>query len=152
MSHITINSSEKVLKVANGVCKDFSSLYEPVKPFEGGAFFLLENGFVRNTNYTSVPEIKWLKTASAEKLVRLRGERAKQTVHCRVTVQSQNLYFWKKALSRTIFLNNLIRLGIPSLSFLPVYLFSIYKDNIYRQLSQKRQQSKSHLFPQFSGQ
>jgi glucose-6-phosphate isomerase len=72
--HITINSSEKVIRMANRVCKDFSFLYEPVKQFEGGAYFLLENGFVRNPNYASVPEIKWLKPTSTEKFGLSKGE------------------------------------------------------------------------------
>jgi glucose-6-phosphate isomerase len=72
--HITINRSEKVLKMANWVCRDFSSLYEPVKQFGGGAYFLLEDGFVRNPNYASVPEIRWLEPATAEKFGLSKGE------------------------------------------------------------------------------
>lgn len=37
--HITINRFEKVLKMANWVCRDFSSLYEHVRQFGGGAYF-----------------------------------------------------------------------------------------------------------------
>ena len=46
--YITVNRLEKILKMANWVCRDFSSLYEPVKKFGGGAYFFLEDGFVRN--------------------------------------------------------------------------------------------------------
>ncbi len=49
--HITINKCDKVLKMANWVCKDFSSLYEPVKLFGGGAYFLFESGFVKSKLY-----------------------------------------------------------------------------------------------------
>lgn len=72
--HITINRSKKVLKMANWVCRDFSSLYEPVKKFGGGAYFLLEDGFVRNPNYASVPEIRWLESVEAEKFGLSKGE------------------------------------------------------------------------------
>jgi glucose-6-phosphate isomerase len=72
--HITVNRSNKVLKMANWVCRDFSSLYEPVRQFGGGAYFLLEGGFVRNPNYCSVPEIRWLEPERAEKFGLSEGE------------------------------------------------------------------------------
>jgi glucose-6-phosphate isomerase len=72
--HITINGSEKVLKMANWVCRDFSSLYESVKQLGGGAYFLLENEFVRNPNYAYVPEIRWLEPTTARKFGLSKGE------------------------------------------------------------------------------
>jgi glucose-6-phosphate isomerase, archaeal len=72
--HITINRSDKALKMANWVCRDFSSLYEPVKQFGGGAYFLLEDGLVRNPNYVSVPKIRWLEPTPAEKFGLSKGE------------------------------------------------------------------------------
>ncbi|MFY9540480.1 MAG: glucose-6-phosphate isomerase family protein [Methanosarcina flavescens] len=72
--HITINRSEKVLKMANWVSRDFSSLYEPVRQFGGGAYFLLEEGFVRNPNYCFVPEIWRLEPKGAELLGLSKGE------------------------------------------------------------------------------
>lgn len=72
--HITINRSENILKMANWVCRNFSSLYEPVKQFGGGAYFLLEEGFVKNQNYASVPEIRWLEPERAEKFGLSEGE------------------------------------------------------------------------------
>jgi glucose-6-phosphate isomerase len=59
--------------MANWVCKDFSSLYEPVKQFGGGAYFCLKMGFVRNQNYASVPEIRWLEPIPAEKFRSQKG-------------------------------------------------------------------------------
>jgi glucose-6-phosphate isomerase len=72
--HITINASKSILKMANWVCRDFSSLYEPVKQFGGGAYFRLEEGFVKNPKYTFVPEIRWLNPERAEKFGLSKGE------------------------------------------------------------------------------
>ncbi|MFQ6062326.1 MAG: glucose-6-phosphate isomerase family protein [Methanosarcinales archaeon] len=53
--HITINSSNKTLKMANWVARDFSSVYDPIKEKKGGAYFLVKGGLIRNENYTEVP-------------------------------------------------------------------------------------------------
>ncbi|KKH49577.1 hypothetical protein EO93_15600 [Methanosarcina sp. 1.H.A.2.2] len=60
--------------MANWVCVDFSSLYEPVRQFGGGAYFLLEDGFVRNPNYCSVPELRLLEPERAELFGLSKGE------------------------------------------------------------------------------
>ncbi len=59
--HITINASDKTLKMANWVCRDFSSIYEPIKKLFGGAYYLLREGFVKNPDYPEVPEIRYIK-------------------------------------------------------------------------------------------
>ncbi|WP_292467064.1 glucose-6-phosphate isomerase family protein [Methanolobus sp.] len=59
--HITINASEVPLKMANWVCRDFSSLYEPIKKLFGGAYYMLTDGFVKNPDYLEVPEIRFIK-------------------------------------------------------------------------------------------
>lgn len=46
--HITINESNKRLKMANFVAREFSSIYDPIKERGGGAYFLTEGGFVEN--------------------------------------------------------------------------------------------------------
>ncbi|MGP8337229.1 MAG: glucose-6-phosphate isomerase family protein [Methanosarcinaceae archaeon] len=59
--HITINATNKVLKMANWVNRDFSSIYEPIKKLAGGAYYLLESGFIRNPEYGGdVPQIRYL--------------------------------------------------------------------------------------------
>ncbi|WP_340819293.1 glucose-6-phosphate isomerase family protein [Methanolobus sp. WCC4] len=58
--HVTINASDSVLKMANWVCSNFSSEYEPVRKHEGAAYYLLEDGFVKNANYSEVPEIRYV--------------------------------------------------------------------------------------------
>lgn len=60
--------------MANLVFRDFSSLYESVKQLGGRAYFLLENGFVRNPNYAYVPEIRWLEPVESEKFGLSKGE------------------------------------------------------------------------------
>lgn len=59
--HITINASDSTLKMANWVCRDFSSVYEPVRNKKGGAYYLLEDGFILNPAYSQVPEIRHVK-------------------------------------------------------------------------------------------
>jgi glucose-6-phosphate isomerase len=39
--HVTINASEKTLEMANWVCRDFSSVYEPVKRLAGASYSFL---------------------------------------------------------------------------------------------------------------
>ncbi len=60
--HVTINPSNKVLKMANWVCRDFSSSYGPYKEKKGAAYFEIEGyEFIKNRNYQDVPEIRFLK-------------------------------------------------------------------------------------------
>ncbi len=56
--HLTINASNKVLKMANWVARDFESIYLPVKEKGGGAYFILQDGIVKNKNYAVVPGIR----------------------------------------------------------------------------------------------
>ncbi len=61
--HITINPSNKVLKMANWVAR-FESIYSPMKEKGGGAYFILKEGIVRNVRYGEVPEIRWVKPSN----------------------------------------------------------------------------------------
>lgn len=72
--HITINSSNKTLKMANWVCSDFSSMYHPIKEHAGAAYYLLEKGYVPNPKYTKIPAIRYLKPAEASMLGLAKGE------------------------------------------------------------------------------
>jgi glucose-6-phosphate isomerase, archaeal len=57
--HVTINPSEKTLKMANWVCRSFESFYESYTQLHGGAYYELINGrLLRNQAYDSVPEIR----------------------------------------------------------------------------------------------
>lgn len=63
--HITINPTKKTLKMANWVSRDFKSIYEPYRRMGGGAYFELATGeFIKNSSYTQVPEIRFLKAAN----------------------------------------------------------------------------------------
>lgn len=63
--HVTINASEKTLKMANWVCRDFSSIYEPIKRLSGASYFLLKDGFAKNPLYKDVPPIRYIKPLSS---------------------------------------------------------------------------------------
>lgn len=58
--HVTINSSKKTLEMANWVCRDFSSVYEPIKRLSGAAYFLLKDGFAKNPLYRDIPPIRYV--------------------------------------------------------------------------------------------
>ncbi len=70
--HITINASNKVLKMANWVARDFESVYAPIKEKGGCAYFILDNGIVKNPVYDYVPEIRILDPAGIRGLQRNR--------------------------------------------------------------------------------
>ena len=57
--HVTINPSERTLKMANWVCRSFESLYEPYAKLRGAAYYELINGrLLPNQAYHDVPEIR----------------------------------------------------------------------------------------------
>ncbi|NYT19285.1 MAG: glucose-6-phosphate isomerase, partial [Methanosarcinales archaeon] len=58
--HVTINASDEPLKMANWVCCDFASSYVPFRDMEGGAYYLLDKGFVKNPNYEDLPELRYI--------------------------------------------------------------------------------------------
>ncbi len=66
--HLTINASNKVLKMANWVARDFESVYQPIKEKGGGAYFLLEKGMVKNPKYEHVPETRLLEPAHLKEI------------------------------------------------------------------------------------
>ena len=59
--HVTINPSKNVLKMANWVASDFSSIYEPIKKMHGTGYFETTTGFIKNENYEYLPELRFLK-------------------------------------------------------------------------------------------
>jgi glucose-6-phosphate isomerase len=65
--HVTINPSNKELKMSNWVSRDFSSLYEPYKKCGGAAYFELADGLVRNGRCDHIPDIRLLKPANIAK-------------------------------------------------------------------------------------
>ncbi|MDD2440328.1 MAG: glucose-6-phosphate isomerase family protein [Methanosarcinaceae archaeon] len=89
--HISINASQKILKMANWVSTEFSSLYEPIRRFKGGAYYLLEAGFVKNSNYSETPKIRRLSPTNPSKLGLSKGENIYELVK-----ELEKLRFLKK--------------------------------------------------------
>lgn len=56
--HITINRSNKTLKMANLVARGFDSLYQPFKDKEGGAYFFTKEGWIGNLRCPEAGELR----------------------------------------------------------------------------------------------
>jgi glucose-6-phosphate isomerase, archaeal len=66
--HVTVNPSNKELKMSNWVSRDFSSLYEPYKKCGGAAYFeLADGGLIPNGRCDHMPDIRFLKPSNATK-------------------------------------------------------------------------------------
>jgi len=59
--HVTINPSKKELKMANWVCRDFSSVYEPYAKYRGACYYYTEEGWIKNERYGKIPELRVMK-------------------------------------------------------------------------------------------
>ena len=57
--HVTINHSNKELRITNWIFRDFSSIYEPYKIHKGACYYYTEDGWIKNERYKKVPEIKF---------------------------------------------------------------------------------------------
>ena len=72
--HVTINASDKVLKMSNWVCGDFASVYDPIKELSGAAYYLLDTGFIQNPKYGNVPPIRYLSPTNFPEIGFTKGE------------------------------------------------------------------------------
>jgi glucose-6-phosphate isomerase, archaeal len=79
--HVTINASEKTLEMANWVCRDFSSVYEPIKRLSGASYFLLKDGFAKNPLYRNIPSIRYLKPMTSDAFGLGSGENMYELIH-----------------------------------------------------------------------
>jgi len=79
--HVTVNASEKTLEMANWVCRDFSSVYDPIKRLSGAAYFLLKDGFAKNPLYRDIPPIRYLRPLGFDELGLASGENMYDLVH-----------------------------------------------------------------------
>ncbi|MDQ1275353.1 MAG: glucose-6-phosphate isomerase, archaeal [Euryarchaeota archaeon] len=79
--HVTINASEKTLEMANWVCRDFSSVYEPIKRLSGAAYFLLKDGFAKNPLYINIPSIRYTAPLSFDEFGLDSGECMYELIH-----------------------------------------------------------------------
>ncbi|MCS7118962.1 MAG: glucose-6-phosphate isomerase family protein [Archaeoglobaceae archaeon] len=59
--HVTVNPTEKVLLTSNWVCRNFSSIYEHYTKLRGACYYYIDRKWVKNQNYSEVPEMRFLK-------------------------------------------------------------------------------------------
>lgn len=59
--HTTINPSQKQLKMANWVSKDCKGIYDLFEKMQGACYYYTQSGWVKNTNYSDVPELRFEK-------------------------------------------------------------------------------------------
>jgi glucose-6-phosphate isomerase len=76
--HVTINRSNKILKMANFVARDFSSIYEPYREKGGGAYFFTKGGWVKNDRYREAAELRRIDAPESAKLRSLGMSRSKE--------------------------------------------------------------------------
>jgi len=72
--HVTINPSNKELKMSNWVYRHFSSIYDPYTEYRGACYYYTEDGWVKNDRYKDVPEIRFVKPKIPKKLGLSRNE------------------------------------------------------------------------------
>ncbi len=56
--HITINRSNRTLRMANLVARDFSSLYDPIRERHGGAYFFTRDGWIKNERCPEAADLR----------------------------------------------------------------------------------------------
>jgi glucose-6-phosphate isomerase len=66
--HVTINRSNKILKMANFVARDFSSLYGPIKERAGGAYYFTSAGWIKNERCPESAELRRVEALGSAKL------------------------------------------------------------------------------------
>jgi glucose-6-phosphate isomerase, archaeal len=69
--HITINRSNKTLKMANFVAKDFTSLYNPYKDRAGGAYFFTKEGWIKNERCPEAAQLRKVEAPDGKSLRKL---------------------------------------------------------------------------------
>jgi len=69
--HVTINRSNKTLKMANFVARDFSSLYEPYRAKGGAAYFFTREGWIKNQRCSEASELRRIEAPDRASLDRL---------------------------------------------------------------------------------
>ncbi|MCK9567067.1 MAG: glucose-6-phosphate isomerase [Methanothrix sp.] len=69
--HITINRSNKTLKMANFVARNFSSLYDPFREKGGGAYFFTRDGWIKNIRCPEAAELRRIEALDGSSLRKL---------------------------------------------------------------------------------
>jgi glucose-6-phosphate isomerase len=76
--HITINGSNKRLKMANFVSRHFSSIYDPIKEMAGGAYYYTLDGYAKNERYLDIPPLRMIDPPESKALGRIGLSRSKE--------------------------------------------------------------------------
>lgn len=69
--HVTINRSNRTLKMANFVARNFSSLYEPYREKRGAAYFFTKDGWIKNKHCQQASELRRVEAPDSNGLRRL---------------------------------------------------------------------------------
>jgi glucose-6-phosphate isomerase len=69
--HITINRSNKTLKMANYVARNFSSLYDPIRENGGGAYFFTRDGWIKNIRCPGAAQLRRVEAPNSSSLRKL---------------------------------------------------------------------------------
>lgn len=69
--HITINRSNKMLRMANLVARGFSSLYDPIRERRGGAYFFTRDGWIKNERCPEAAPLRRIEAPDSSILRRL---------------------------------------------------------------------------------
>lgn len=69
--HVTINRSNKTLKMANFVARNFSSLYDPFREKAGGAYFFTEEGWIKNDRCPEAGQLRRVEAPDSSSLRKL---------------------------------------------------------------------------------
>lgn len=60
--HVTINPSQKKIKIANWVSKNCKNSYNLFERFNGACYYYTENGWIKNKRYKKVPKLRFKKS------------------------------------------------------------------------------------------
>ncbi len=60
-AHVTINPSDKDLKMANWMASKAKSDYTPIQKMQGACYFYTTDGWIKNKNYKQVPKLRFEK-------------------------------------------------------------------------------------------
>ncbi len=71
--HVMVNQTDQKLITSNWVCRDFKSIYEPYTELRGACYYLTVDGWIKNENYKSTPELTFAKNRT-EKVLRVKGD------------------------------------------------------------------------------
>ena len=69
--HVTINRSNKTLKMSNFVGRNFSSLYEPYRERAGAAYFFTKDGWIKNKIYEHAGSLRRIDAPDSSRLKKL---------------------------------------------------------------------------------